>query len=347
MNRREFVISAAGLAATVGVRSVLGQSSDGPPVRIGFLGAGYSHAAEKIRLIRETPAFTLIGIAEESAPVRALYEKQGIAVLSRRELLDKCEAIIVESEVRHHARDAREALAAGKHVHLEKPPADTMTDFKEIVRLAREKKCLLQVGYMWRFNPGFARAIEAARNGWLGEVYLVRATMNTQLAGDRRPEWAEFKGGAMFEQGCHLIDAVVRLLGAPRHVVPILRKHGRFDDTLADNCVAVFAYPNATASVTNATMQPNAGPHRFLEILGTKGTATVKPIEPPSLQIDLAEAAGPYKRGQQTVELPAYRRYVDEFTEFAGAIRGQTQLSVSLDEELRVQETLLRACEMI
>jgi predicted dehydrogenase len=181
--------------------------------------------------------------------------------------------------------------------------------------------------------------------------------MNTWIAPDRRPEWAEFKGGALFELGCHLIDPIVRLLGRPKTVTPFLKqngkavapflkKHGDFADDLADNTVAVFDFGNALGIVSNNTLQPNASPHRSLEILGTNGTAVLKPIEPPALQIDLAEAAGPYTAGSKSVSLPPYRRYVGDFADLAAAVRGERSLYVSLDEELAVQESLMRACEM-
>ena len=150
----------------------------------------------------------------------------------------------------------------------------------------------------------------------------------------------------MFELGCHLIDPIVRLLGRPKGMVPLLKKHGDFPDNLADNNVVAFEFKKALAIVTSATLQPNAGTHRLFEILGTNGTATLKPIEPPTFQIDLAKAAGPYTSGKQTVPMPDYRRYVGDFAELAAAVRGQRPLSVSLDEELLVQETVVRACEM-
>lgn len=199
---------------------------------------------------------------------------------------------------------------------------------------------------MWRFNPGLVTAIEAARKGWLGGVYLFRATMNTQLAGNERSEWAQFKGGAMFEQGCHLIDSMVRLLGRPKKVTPFLNTHGSVADNLADNTLVVFEFEKALGIITDSTLQPNAGPHRLVEILGTNGTATLHPIEPPALQIDLAKAAGPYGAGNGKVSLPPYRRYVADFAELAGAIRDGSPLSVGLDEEMLIQETLLRACGM-
>lgn len=345
MNRREFVV--CGSAAVAGMAASLIPAAEAPPakIKIGFLGGAHSHALEKWKTVRALDEYELVGLCEESLQVREAFSKFGAKVLSREELFARCEVVAVESAVRNHARDARLALEAGKHVHIEKPPAVTLNECKELVRLAREKKRLLQTGYMWRFHPGIDRAIEAAQRGWLGEVFLIRGTINTLVDAKRRPEWAEFKGGTMFELGCHLIDAVVRTLGQPAKVTTHLQRRG--GDDLADNCVSVFEFPKTQAIVTSATIQPNAFAQRSFEILGTNGMARVQPIEPPTLTFDLAKPAGPYKAGAQEIDLPAYRRYLPEFTELAASIRSGQPLSVSPDTELVVQETLLRACEML
>ena len=49
----------------------------------------------------------------------------------------------------------------------------------------------------------------------------------------------------------------------------------------------------------------------------------------------------------QQVPLPAYRRYEADFTELAAAVRGERALSVSLDEESLVAETVLRVSDML
>ena len=342
MKRREFILTTASatLATAMPIRAV-----EPKRIRVGFLGVAHSHALEKFRILRDSADYELIGVCEELEKARGPFTKLGAKFVSQNDLLDGAELVVVESAVRDHARHAKLALAADKHVHVEKPPAATMRECEELVKFAREKKLLLQVGYMWRFHPGIDRAVEAARNGWLGEVFLVRAQINTHIDASRRAEWAEFKGGSMFELGCHLIDAVVRLLGKPMRATPHLQRRG--GDDLADNCVALFEFPKAQAIVTSSVLQPNAFAHRTFEILGTNGTGRVQPIEPASLTFDLAKAAGPYKAGVQKIELPAYRRYVGEFAELANAIREGKALSVTLDHELRVQEALLRACEMM
>jgi predicted dehydrogenase len=255
--------------------------------------------------------------------------------------------IAVESDIPDHAAHALIALKAGKHLHLEKPPAMGLAEMQEIIKIAREKKLLLQTGFMWRHHPGFNAILEAARRGWLGEVYLVRGYISNNLPPARRAEWAGFKGGAMFELGSHLVDATVRLLGKPKSVTPFLRKHGRFDDSLKDNNVAVLEYERATAVLINTALQAGETPARSFEVLGTNGTAILQPIEPPALTVDLTKPAGPYKKGPQKVSLPTYQRYEGDFVELAAAVRGERPLSVSLDEELLVAETLLRVSEML
>jgi predicted dehydrogenase len=213
-----------------------------------------------------------------------------------------------------------------------------------LYQLASSRQLLLQSGYMWRHNPGLRRAFEAVQAGWLGEIYFVRAQMNNLLAPARRPEWGQFAGGQMFEQGSHLVDIVVRLLGKPRKVTPFLQKHSNLPDNHKDNTLAVFEYSRAIAVIHAAAFQPNAASYRTLEIQGTNGTAVVRPLDQPTLNIDLLKAAGPYAAGMNSIPLPTYVRYRDDFVELAGSIRAKKALSVSLELERDVQETLLLAC---
>ena len=343
MNRRAFLQT--GACAVLGA-STLRAHSTRPKIKVGFLGAAHSHAAGKWKALKNSGEFELVGVAEESPKLRTEFEKLGAKVLSVRELMDGTDVVVVESAVRDLAKNAKLALTARKHVHVEKPPGKTLAELRELVRLARDHERVLQVGYMWRYHPGFSKIFEAVRAGWLGKVTLIRGMIGNLLATERRGEWAEFHGGAMFELGCHLVDPMIRLLGQPVDVKSTLRGHASVEDELRDNNAVVFEFPSALGVITNSTHQPNAFAQRSFEVFGTNGSAVLKPIEPPALQIDLARATGPYKAGAQTISLPAYERYVGDFVELASAIRGEKALSVTLDEELRVHDALLRACEM-
>jgi predicted dehydrogenase len=351
MDRRLFLQAAVGISvgSTLGAlprpMSAANVSSDKLP--IGFLGAAYSHAPPKLTLLRHHPDFELIGVWDDDPKVRDQVAGQGIPVLSADEVLARSTVIAVESVVRDHARYARLAVDAGKHVHLEKPPSLALADFREIVELAQRKRLVLQGGYQYRHSPAFQAIIEAVREGWLGDVFMVRATMNNQLAVERRSEWAEYPGGVMYELGSHMVDAVVRLLGKPDNVTPFLFTHGKQSDSLKDSTLAVLEYPRAIATISSATFQPAAGTYRAFEVLGTNGTATIRPLEPPTLTIDLAKAMGPYQSGLNHKEWPTWERFVGEFIELAAAIRGERTLSVTPEQEIAIQETLLAASGML
>lgn len=318
-------------------------------IRIGFLGASHSHASAKVQIARTSPDWELAGVWEPDPAVAARYEKNGVPAARRERLLEdpSVSVIAVESDIKTHGELAQVALEAGKHVHVEKPPADNMADMRRLVELARRGNRLLQTGYMWRYHPGFHAVLEAARQGWLGEIYLVRGTMNTLIDAERRKEWALFHGGQMFEQGGHLIDPLVRLLGKPQKITHFLRHDGKFRDNLLDNTHAVFEYPRAMGHITSSVLQPGASAHRSFEVLGTNGTAVLRPIEgPPRLEIGLAKAAGPYRAGRNPAPLAPYTRYEGDLAELARCVRDGRPLSVSLDEDLDVQEALLRASDM-
>jgi predicted dehydrogenase len=349
LSRRQFLHATAGCAAVGIVPWPLGAAERQAGKRripIGFLGATYSHGPDKIRIAMTSPDWEFVGVCDSSQAGKETSAKLGARLISQDELFQRAEVVAVESEVREHAGHALLALGAGKHVHLEKPPAMRMAEMQEIVALARKKQLLLQTGFMWRYNPGFNAIMEAVREGWLGEVFLARGFISNNLNAARRAEWAEFEGGSMFELGSHLVDATVRLLGRPRSVTPFLRRHGRFEDTLKDNNVAVLEYERAMAVLVNTALHAAPAPPRSFEVLGTNGTASLQPIEPPTLTFNLVQAAGPYKKGAQSVPLPAYQRYVGDMAELAAAVRGETKLSASLDEELLVAEMLLRVSGM-
>ncbi len=349
MKRREFVLGGAAAAAAA--------QQTAEPIRIAFLGGGHAHGRAKVALAQKSPDWDLVGIYEPDPAVMAGYDRMGVAALTRSQVLEDASIPVVgiEGWVWELADFAKAALEAGKHIHLDKPPATSVADLREILDLAARKGRLVQAGYMWRYNPAVIRAVDAARSGWLGEIFQVRGLINTWIPAAERRKLARFKGGQMFELGGHLIDPIVRLMGRPERVTPYLRHdHREIDDGLADNAIAVLEWDRAIGTVTTASMHfrhhdrggSAAAQYRALELYGTQGAAVVRPIEsPPTLSVNLSSAAGPYQAGAQTQRF-SYTRYVDDFAELAAAVRGERDLRVTPEEDLLVEETLLRASGM-
>ena len=353
MNRRELLLGSAAAVAA---------AQSGRRIRIAFLGGGHGHGYPKVMLANKSPDWEVVGICEPNATVMARYQLAGIRPLARSQVLEdpSIEVIGVEGWVWDLAASAKAALEAGKHVHVDKPPAFNMADMRAMLDVAARHKRLLQVGYMWRYNPAVNCALEAGRNGWLGDIFQVRGLINTTIDAAERKKLARFKGGQMFELAGHIIDPIVRLMGRPEKVTPYLRHDDRaLDDGLADNTMAVFEWRGAIGTVTTASMahqeaQGNGNiatlPYRTIEIYGTRGAAVVRPIETPhtfaaTLCIDLHSAAGPYQAGAQTVTFP-YSRYVADWADLAAAVRGDRKLPITPQEDLLVEETLLRASGM-
>ena len=350
MNRREFIttgLAAATLPPMTGFGQEAASETADQRIRIGFLGGSHSHGLGKAKVCLESPeTWNIIGIVEESDEVRANYEKLGIKALDEEELLATADVIAVESDPRDHYKHGKLVLESNKHLHLEKPPTMTLEEFQELVAIATSKKLIVQMGYMWRYNPGINAALKAAREGWLGKIYLVKAEINKLQSADARVINNSFPGGTMFELGCHVLDPVVRLLGRPNKVDTYLKTSGAFTDGIKDNTVAVLDYPDATAIIGSSILHSAGGRHRHLHIYGTNGTALVKPLDRPVLELELTKDAGPYKKGLQTVEFPPFRRYVGDFVELAEVIKAKKGLSITPEMDLVVHETLLRACEV-
>ena len=107
---------------------------------------------------------------ERLAEVAAATEARK-AVADHRELLgiDEIEAVFISAtpETTHFPM-AREWLASGRHVFLEKPIALELAEADELVALAREKNVKFTIGYSQRFNPKFAYVRKCIRDGTIG-----------------------------------------------------------------------------------------------------------------------------------------------------------------------------------
>lgn len=252
--------------------------------------------------------------------------------------------VLVETGIETACRTAQRAIEAGKHVHLDKPGALSHQAFAEMRRLAAERGRIVQMGYMLRYNPAFQALFEAVRKGWLGEVLEVNAMMG-KLAGDSvRAQIATLQGGGMFELGCHMVDAVVTILGRPESVSAFSTPSRGPADTTPDNQLAVLKYPKATATLRCNHADPFGGPRRMFSVTGTRGTFHIQPMESGRITLSLSQAAGPYEKGTQTVTLEIPKgRYRGEFVDMAAALNSETTFAWDAEHDIAVHDTALRA----
>ncbi|MDR3635818.1 MAG: Gfo/Idh/MocA family oxidoreductase [Isosphaeraceae bacterium] len=322
-----------------------------PRIKVGQIGVGHAHAS-KLAVFRRSADYEVVGVVEPDPELRARAEAQdtyrGVHWLTQEQLLNEpgLQAVLVETRVRDLLDTAEACVKAGKHVHVDKPAGESLPQFRRILDEAARRKLLVQMGYMFRYNPAVVLLRDLLKRGWLGEVFEVHAVMSKVVEPAARRGLAEYRGGIMFELGCHVIDLVVGVLGKPAKVAPFARHAARVDDGLQDNMLAVFEYPKALATVKASALEVDGFQRRHLVVCGTEGTFHIQPLDDPAAKLALTTARGAYQPGYQQITFPKYTRYVDDAADMARVIRGEKAADFSYEHDLAVQRALLEASEL-
>jgi len=119
---------------------------------------------------------------------------------------DTLDAIVIATPVPTHFELARQALEAGKHVFVEKPPAMRAAEMEELVRLAEERRRVLMPGHLLLYHPGVRKLKELVDSGALGEVLCVYG--NRQNLGKIRKD-----ENALWSLGVHDLSVILYLVG--------------------------------------------------------------------------------------------------------------------------------------
>lgn len=338
MTRRSFSSITAGTAFAATQR----------PIRVAMIGTGHGHAQSKAKALRSMPEYELAGVHGHDNQT----EFQDVPELTLDQILSDSSIELVAVETADFSQNlvlAQKCITVNKFVHLDKPPGADLSALKKLLADATARRRVVQMGYQWRYQPAMQAAIDAARKGWLGNIYRFRASIDKLVPPHERGEIAKFRGGMMFSEGCHLIDRAVDLLGKPSKITGIIRCDSGNADKLADNNLVVLQYEHAIAEISLAGFSAHGNRYRYLEICGSNGQARVQPYSPFRLSVDVDKPAGPYRAGEQTMELPSPPglTYTPDFREMAAIIRNGAIPSFTPGHDLIAHETLLRACGMM
>ena len=323
------------------------------PVRIGQVGTKHGHARGKWRALCTNPDVKAVGIWEPDQNARAACQAHPDYADARwyrvaDELLgdDSVVAVAVEGRNDESLAMAHAALDAGKHLWFDKPAGEDWPGFQRLMAKAAERQLYIQMGYMFRYQPGFQQLAEWSRSGLLGDVFSIRAHMSTSIDVPARKVQSVHQGGIFYDLAGHMLDQIVWHLGRPERITTFLRNDATPEvPSYADNTLAVFEYGRALAYVDIAAMEARPPARRF-EVYGTRGTAITEPFDHGRIvRLALAESGGGYSAGEQVIELPVVTRqqlYERELVAFLATLRGEQPPDRSPEHELLVQETLLR-----
>ncbi len=126
------------------------------------------------------------------------------------------ELVIIATRSLDHARNAAQALAAGKIVLLEKPIGVTAADYRLLQQLDRDYPGRLYFGHNHRFEPALQNALAIIAQGLLGRLQVVKLCKHHLFM--RRHDWQmrlDCGGGQLSVWGPHLIDQGMQFVGAP------------------------------------------------------------------------------------------------------------------------------------
>jgi predicted dehydrogenase len=337
LGRRPFLGSLiAGTAA-----SVFGAEAR---IRVAQIGTQHAHASGKMQALKELPeTYEILGVSSSGNPDAKTYA--GVPRMRETDLLAHpgLQVVVVETRIEESCETALRAVRAGKHIHLDKPGGTEHSAFKAMRREAEERGLSVQMGYMLRYNPAFELLFKARREGWLGEILEIDAMMGKLADPPTRTIIGSLSGGGMFELACHIIDASITLLGKPSEV-HAFSTPSRPADGIKDNQLAVLVYPKTTVTIRCNHTDPFGGPRRRFQVAGTKGAMEIMPLESGKATLWLDEARGPWKKGENKIQLTAPKdRYAAEFIDLASVIRGERPLAWSAAHDIAVHETVLRA----
>jgi predicted dehydrogenase len=255
-------------------------------VSVGPIGADlYSGIAEwHARYINETPGCRVVAAASRTeAHVRLFAQKFNLGdnwYTDYRKLLerDDIDAVSICTPSGLHAQIGIEAARAGKHVLVEKPIDVTLEKADALIEECERANVKLGVVMPLRFSKAVKFIKRMLDDGVLGKPLLANAfcrryrTEAYYAESDWRGTWALDGGGACMNQGIHIIDTYIYLLGGVRRIHARMGTLGHKALEVEDVAVADVELENGALGMIECTTcaYPDFGDS--IHIYGERGT---------------------------------------------------------------------------
>ena len=291
------------------------------PLRVACIGMGW-WSDVLADAIKRSSKLAIVACFSRSEQKRAAFAaKYGCRALPSYAAVladPEVEAIINTTPNDVHLETTRAAAESGKHVFLDKPIANTVSDGRKITECCRQAGVVLALGYQRRRESHFRWIKRQIDDGVFGKLVNAEANISRDRLGQfDLSSWrytaAGMPGGVMLQIGVHYADVLDYLLG------PIKAVSGRFVRLVLpgdnpDVASLVLEHENGALSTLNASYA-SASEYYLMNIYGKEATA----------YYDLHHGLSLLKRGEkQPVGVPCAKNdtFVEELEEFAAAVRG-------------------------
>ncbi len=294
------------------------------PVRVACIGMGW-WSDVLADAMQRSGKLKILSCYSRSADKRdAFASKYGCeAVPTYRHILrdPDVEAIINTTPNNMHLLTTQPAADAGKHVFLDKPIANTISDARAITDACNKARIVLALGYQRRREGHFRWVRKQIDDGVFGRLVNAEANISRDRVGKiDLSSWrytAEgMPGGVMLQIGIHYTDVLEYLMGPIKSVSGNLAQLVLPGDN-PDVASLVIEHKNGALSTLNASYA-SASEYYVMNVYGKEATAFY----------DLHQGLRFLKRGNDSADLVPYPKndaIVEELEEFAAAVRGHGQ----------------------
>lgn len=212
--------------------------AQGKTFRFGLIGWGLAGRYFHAPFIQQHPGLELSKVVT-SRPVDIALFPETTAVSTPDAIFSdsSIDLVVIASPNQRHVEQAEAALAAGKHVVVEKPVAETAVQCQALLQQAQNAQRLLIPFQNRRWDGDFLTVQQIIQSGDLGDIhYFASRWPKYRPQPKQRAGWkvtAHKMNGVLFDLGPHLIDQVICLFGKPESIyaqVKTLRPGSNSDD---------------------------------------------------------------------------------------------------------------------
>ena len=314
-------------------------------IKHGVLGLGW-FGEKHCEAVQSIPTAELYAVCTRtSARLAEVAKKFHVhkAYADYREMLadPKLESVSITTMWDQHAEPTIAALAASKHVFLEKPMASTVADCDRIVEAARAASGYFMVGHICRFNPRYAAAQQEIAAGKIGKIISMYSRRNL-------PAWVGAtvldKIGPIIGDGVHDTDLMFWFSGS-RAVTAYAQTVKFRDHAHPDLGHVMYRLESGASCILEAVWcLPNTTPFQIderLEIVGTEGSISIHDTHPNLMIVDKNGSRCPDTTYWPTIHRRLHGALRDELAYFLNCIATGESPSVITPEESR---EAVRAC---
>jgi predicted dehydrogenase len=248
------------------------------------------------------------------------------------------DAIYVATPHPMHAENALLAIAAGKHVLVEKPFTLNAREAEEVAEAARRAGVVVLEAMWSRFLPSMVRIREIIAAGTIGEVRTLIADHDQLLPKDpaHRINNPELGGGALLDLGVYPVSFAVDLFGAPSSVTA----KGDKTATGVDRQVAlILEHAGGAISVLHTALDTQGA--NTATVVGTEGRIEIDSVwyEQTSFTVYAGKESEVVERYEETVPSRGMQFQAWELERVVGEGRAESSL-LPLDETVAVMAVL-------